>query len=250
MLHYLRQIRQKLIIQENVKKYLLYALGEILLVMIGILLALQVNNWNETRRVKIEEQRVLKALRVDIEQAINDLEKQFIPVELTKKTLQVLLTDGIEREELFNNPNIDSIMIGPLWISAIGVPVIQSYSDLKNAGEISLIENRIIRESLVEVENGFNNLILQQQDLITVQQMRVDEIAIQWVDFATIMQKDRLPEITPGEKNDYRTLLDNRVVRNTFVAKLELLRNAQNYQMGMIEACRKLLILIESEIED
>ncbi len=218
--------------------------------MIGILLALQVNNWNEVRKVKTEEQRVLKALRVDIEQAIKDLEQQLIPIELTKKTLQILLTDGIERDALFNNPKIDSIMIGPLWVSAVGVPVIQTYSDLKNAGEISLIENRIIRESLVEIENGFNNLTAQQQDLITVQQMRVDEIAIQLVDLATIMQKGRLPEITPGEKNEYRTLLDNRVVRNTFVAKLELLRNAQNYQMGMIEACRKILILIESEIED
>ena len=49
MLRFFRHIRKKLILQENVKKYIFYALGEILLVMIGILLALQVNNWNQER---------------------------------------------------------------------------------------------------------------------------------------------------------------------------------------------------------
>ena len=49
MLRFFRQIRQKLILQENMKKYIFYAIGEIFLVVIGILIALQVNNWNEER---------------------------------------------------------------------------------------------------------------------------------------------------------------------------------------------------------
>jgi len=47
MLKFFRTIRKKLIEQDNVRKYLLYAVGEILLVVIGILIALQINNWNE-----------------------------------------------------------------------------------------------------------------------------------------------------------------------------------------------------------
>lgn len=50
MLKFFRRIRRKLINEGNLKRYLIYAIGEILLVMIGILLALQVNNWNEGRR--------------------------------------------------------------------------------------------------------------------------------------------------------------------------------------------------------
>lgn len=49
MLTFLRKIRRSLIESGNAGKYMAYAIGEILLVMIGILLALQVNNWNETR---------------------------------------------------------------------------------------------------------------------------------------------------------------------------------------------------------
>ena len=46
MLKFFRRIRQKLINQGDLKRYLIYAIGEVILVMIGILLALQVNNWN------------------------------------------------------------------------------------------------------------------------------------------------------------------------------------------------------------
>jgi uncharacterized membrane protein YgaE (UPF0421/DUF939 family) len=50
MLRFFRQLRQRLIIESQFSRYLLYAIGEILLVVIGILIALQVNNWNEERK--------------------------------------------------------------------------------------------------------------------------------------------------------------------------------------------------------
>lgn len=50
MIHFFRNIRKRLLNDRKISKYFAYALGEIILVMIGILLALQVNNWNETRK--------------------------------------------------------------------------------------------------------------------------------------------------------------------------------------------------------
>lgn len=62
MLRFFRHIRKAIMKQQNVRTYLFYALGEILLVMVGILLALQVNNWNEERKNKATEHTILREI--------------------------------------------------------------------------------------------------------------------------------------------------------------------------------------------
>ncbi len=59
MIKFFRIIRQKLIAEGNLRKYAFYAIGEILLVVIGILMALQVNGWNEARKDNIEQKALL-----------------------------------------------------------------------------------------------------------------------------------------------------------------------------------------------
>ena len=54
MIKFFRNIRQKLAYENNISKYSRYAIGEIVLITIGIFLAIQLNNWNESR--KKEEQ--------------------------------------------------------------------------------------------------------------------------------------------------------------------------------------------------
>ena len=66
MLTFLRRIRRSLLSENKFSKYLLYAIGEILLVVIGILLALQINNWNEGRKDENREQVILKSLRANL----------------------------------------------------------------------------------------------------------------------------------------------------------------------------------------
>lgn len=68
MLRFFRKIRQQFLLENQVSKYLLYAFGEILLVMIGILLALQVNNWNEVRKQDLELQSYLFKIANNMEQ--------------------------------------------------------------------------------------------------------------------------------------------------------------------------------------
>jgi hypothetical protein len=76
MIKFFRKIRRKLIEEENLKRYLIYAIGEILLVMAGILLALQVNNWNEAQLQKKKETQILLEIKNSLE---GDLKNELKP---------------------------------------------------------------------------------------------------------------------------------------------------------------------------
>jgi hypothetical protein len=68
MLKFFRRIRYKLLDVGDLKKYLKYALGEILLVVIGILVALQINNWNEDKKEAAFEQKMLVEIKTSLTQ--------------------------------------------------------------------------------------------------------------------------------------------------------------------------------------
>ena len=76
MLRLFSQIRQKLLTDNKFSKYLLYAVGEILLVVIGILIALQVDTWNQWRQERQMEQVVLRQLRDDFQANLAQLDQK------------------------------------------------------------------------------------------------------------------------------------------------------------------------------
>ncbi|WP_406684817.1 DUF6090 family protein [Seonamhaeicola sp. MEBiC1930] len=88
MIKFFRKIRQKLLSEGKTGKYLQYAIGEIILVVIGILLALQINNWNEARKNKILEKEYLVRLLEDLEHDQKDL-KQVI----TNNAINLILSE-------------------------------------------------------------------------------------------------------------------------------------------------------------
>ena len=73
MIKFFRKIRQQLLIDDKTSKYFKYAIGEIILVVIGILIALQVNNWNQDRIQKIELNELLKSIAGNVESDIESL---------------------------------------------------------------------------------------------------------------------------------------------------------------------------------
>jgi len=90
MISFFRKIRQKLLQQNRVTQYLTYAIGEIALVMIGILLALQVNNWNENRKARTFETEILSLIDQNLTR-----DSVLIATELQNAILAVQLTDSI-----------------------------------------------------------------------------------------------------------------------------------------------------------
>jgi hypothetical protein len=92
MLTFLRRIRKSLIESGSVQKYLLYAIGEIILVVIGILIALQINNWNEERKTHEFENELLKELRQTIIDDYSSVGRVLAGNEKSKSSCQTILT--------------------------------------------------------------------------------------------------------------------------------------------------------------
>ncbi len=73
MLHFFRRIRQRLLTENRFSRYVLYAVGEIVLVVIGILIALQINNWNEDRKNENQNKLMLSQLLEENRSNIQEL---------------------------------------------------------------------------------------------------------------------------------------------------------------------------------
>ena len=88
--------------QASFSKYLLYAVGEILLVVIGILIALQINNWNEYQKDRKSEQLILSEIRDNLKYDLNDFESN-IAILQNKSISSKALLQAIENDIPFHD---------------------------------------------------------------------------------------------------------------------------------------------------
>jgi len=100
MIKLFRNIRQNLIMENKTSKYLKYAIGEIALVMVGILLALQVNNWNEIRKVKTFEKEILTLINQNLER-----DSVLLSIERFKTVEAITYTDRLLEQVALKNYN-------------------------------------------------------------------------------------------------------------------------------------------------
>ena len=138
-------------------RYFKYALGEIILVVIGILLALQINTWNENRKASIEEQKILKALQSDFKLSKLRIEETLImqnKVMTSSSKLIAIHEQQNESDYHYLDTHLDSldflISYGTSWYRA--EPVTGAYKSLISAGKIDLIRNEDLRYVLAQFD--------------------------------------------------------------------------------------------------
>lgn len=151
MLRFFRQIRKKLIEQSQIRKYLLYALGEILLVVIGILIALQVNTWNQNRLDRIEERKMLANIHdefVQNKKLLNTSLSTTMDAYEAGITLMALM--GQEHNRVMQH-NLDSLLYHMLPADDY-LPSNNSINNIIQSGRLNLITNDELIELLYEWE--------------------------------------------------------------------------------------------------
>ena len=140
MIKFFRHIRKRLLSESKFIKYLLYAIGEIALVMIGILLALQVNNWNEEQKERKIEKQYLKSLLEDFKK---DKESLIFQIDVYKWQIQY----GNDIKTLLINNEHPTDLAGFMrQCVVLGNPILfhpenPTYDDLKSSGNLKVLKN-------------------------------------------------------------------------------------------------------------
>lgn len=143
MIKFFRHIRKSLLENNQMGKYFKYAIGEILLVVIGILIALQINNWNEKRKTDIQLKSALKSVYNDMV-ADSVIVYQSLPlVQLRDSTIESLIQRSYATET-----NLDSLIAMmqnefPLrWYSSPQYNK-NTFTNLKSTGAFDILPNDI-----------------------------------------------------------------------------------------------------------
>ena len=147
MIKFFRKIRQKLLSENKFSKYLLYALGEIVLVVIGILIALSINNWNENRKTKEKEVKLLAELKGDLIETKEDLLSDI------KKSQQMLSTTNELYKAIIENRLSDSnqfeLSTSYILETAMLFPKLSAYSAIQSEG-VTIISNVELRKKITD----------------------------------------------------------------------------------------------------
>jgi len=225
MIKFFRKIRQKLLTENRFSKYLIYAIGEILLVVIGILIALSINNWNESKKDRITERDFLISIQNDLKQDTVFLSGQiknskfflsryhFInPKFQLSDEYKVEVKDTAYQLRRFTNS-----------LRSFG-PTTGAYNSLISEGKTSLITNKELLkkiQEIYEVEFRSNELITKRSEDILLK--------LHW---ERRLEIDRNPYLYPNDIKDELFLAELNYKNRYF---LFYLRRKELYKKMMTE---------------
>nr|WP_298992236.1 DUF6090 family protein [uncultured Polaribacter sp.] len=147
MIKLFKNLRRKLLNENRFNKYLIYAIGEIVLVVIGILIALQINNWNENRKEKSEVSSVLKNLYDEFTANKTLIKTTKLETASVKKVgLDLMQLFGKSKEEIITK-NPDSLLYLVLEPGDFRASE-NTINDLVQSGRLKLLSNKKLKEQL------------------------------------------------------------------------------------------------------
>ena len=148
MIKFFRKIRQRLLTENKFSKYLLYAIGEIALVVIGILIALSINNWNEWKKERVKEREILIDLAENLEINIKAIESNIKYLYALDKSSDIIMSTIYNKR-----PYVDSsaqhfhkvrIPKSKLFLAQTG------YNEFKGNG-LHIVTNKDLRDEVVNL---------------------------------------------------------------------------------------------------
>lgn len=163
MLYLLRNIRRKLLTDNKVTTYLPYAIGEIVLVVVGILIAVNIDNWNEDRQVREMELAYLKNLQNDLQ---SDTTRLSIIISLIneKSTATQRMNERSRHKSIENIYHFSNDMLSILWDETF-TPNTNTYNEMVSTGKLSIIRNEELKLSLLNLNQHYSEITYNQEHM-------------------------------------------------------------------------------------
>lgn len=165
MIKFFRKIRQRLLSENRFSKYLVYAIGEILLVVIGILIALQINNWSEENKTDNRQSNYLELIK-------NEMSNNLDALKFEKQRLNEALIGMRELVALCDRPSaeITEKEFSSSWTKVFSKTIRFRHEDgamkeLISSGVLNDINNDHIRNTLAAWEGMIEKVIIQEQEV-------------------------------------------------------------------------------------
>ncbi len=174
MIKFFRRIRKQLLTENKFSKYLLYAIGEIVLVMIGILLALQVNNWNENKKTRSSEKQYLLSLKTEFNFNKVELEKimnrNSINAENAIKFINIM---GPESPQITED-EFSFLLSGALSFEVQFDPNQGVLDEIISSGKLGLFSNDELKFALSSWKGLLQKARLQEKELQRLRYLTID----------------------------------------------------------------------------
>lgn len=201
MIQFFRKIRQNLLVEHKFKKYVIYAIGEIVLVVIGILIALQINNWKQASVENELEKKYLKNLGVELNQDAIGLSNNYKKLQNQARTKNILL------KMIKNGAANDSILeyFEYQWMPIqTYIPVKSTYTEMSNNAHLRIIKNDELREKIIKFYNMYE-VLEKEEDFLTQSSTR---------NILDIISK-RIPDMSNYTVSDVLSLKSDTYLLNT-----------------------------------
>jgi len=253
MVKIFRKIRQRLLSENKFSRYLLYAIGEIFLVVIGILIALQINNWNESKKNQKIELRYLKELKSEFAQNLVLANESIRSNENIKASSAKMLKFTGEKRIEISEMELALTMNQSFAPNPRYIPSPSIIEDLINSGIIASINNDTLRIQLAEwfVILEFAK---RKEDEIFEQRNAITELILSQIPFLNFLRDDgsgNLYEplsIGSNFKGDTRDILNDVHFENRLGMFIILLIGGEFAYINIKEHCERILITIENEL--
>ncbi len=137
-------------------KYLLYAIGEIVLVVIGILIALQINDANDTRKERLKEVHYLENIKTDLQFNIQEMDRYLAIrtgcIEAAQRIITHFEGEPITDYDAFNADGVSIYSWQKFYQSN------NTFQELVNSGNLALITNESIKTRLLDLESLYKKM--------------------------------------------------------------------------------------------